>query len=112
MLALMGDTSDNIPGIAGIGPKTAKTLLDNYKSLDNIFNNVENLKGRIKEKIMQGKEHAYLSRELVKLFFIENILPYHIERDEEKLKYYYELYQLKQQPFIIKYSIICKSIRI
>ena len=97
MLALMGDTSDNIPGIAGIGPKTAKTLLDNYKSLDNIFNNVENLKGRIKEKIMQGKEHAYLSRELVKLFFIENMLPYHIERDEEKLKYYYELYQLKQQ---------------
>ena len=82
MLALMGDTSDNIPGIAGIGPKTAKTLLDNYKSLDNIFNNVENLKGRIKEKIMQGKEHAYLSRELVKLFFIENMLPYHIERDE------------------------------
>ena len=71
--------------------------LDNYKSLDNIFNNVENLKGRIKEKIMQGKEHAYLSRELVKLFFIENMLPYHIERDEEKLKYYYELYQLKQQ---------------
>ena len=97
MLALMGDTRDNIPGIAGIGPKTAKTLLDNYKSLDNIFNNVENLKGRIKEKIMQGKEHAYLSRELVKLFFIENMLPYHIERDEEKLKYYYELYQLKQQ---------------
>lgn len=97
MLALMGDTSDNIPGIAGIGPKTAKTLLDNYKSLDNIFNNVENLKGRIKEKIMQGKEHAYLSRELVKLFFIETMLPYHIERDEEKLKYYYELYQLKQQ---------------
>ncbi len=97
MLALMGDTSDNIPGIAGIGLKTAKTLLDNYKSLDNIFNNVENLKGRIKEKIMQGKEHAYLSRELVKLFFIENMLPYHIERDEEKLKYYYELYQLKQQ---------------
>ena len=97
MLALMGDTSDNIPGIAGIGPKTAKTLLDNYKSLDNIFNNVENLKGRIKEKIMQGNEHAYLSRELVKLFFIENMLPYHIERDEEKLKYYYELYQLKQQ---------------
>ena len=55
------------------------------------------VKGRIKEKIMQGKEHAYLSRELVKLFFIENMLPYHIERDEEKLKYYYELYQLKQQ---------------
>lgn len=97
MLALMGDTSDNIPGIAGIGPKTAKTLLDDYKNLDNIFANVENLKGKTKEKIMQGHESAYLSRELVKLFFIDNMTPSHIERDEEKLKYYYELYQLKQQ---------------
>ena len=97
MLALMGDTSDNIPGIAGIGPKTAKTLLDDYKSLDNIFNNVENLKGKTKEKIMQGKDSAYLSRELVKLFFIDNIQCSHVERDEEKLKHYYELYQLKQQ---------------
>ena len=97
MLALMGDTSDNIPGIAGIGPKTAKTLLDDYKNLDNIFANVENLKGKTKEKIMQGRDSAYLSRELVKLFFIDNMTPSHIERDEEKLKYYYELYQLKQQ---------------
>ena len=97
MLALMGDTSDNIPGIAGIGPKTAKTLLDDYKTLDNIFNNVENLKGKTKEKIMQGKDSAYLSRELVKLFFIDNIQCSHVERDEEKLKHYYELYQLKQQ---------------
>lgn len=97
MLALMGDTSDNIPGIAGIGPKTAKTLLDDYKNLDNIFVNVENLKGKTKEKIMQGRDSAYLSRELVKLFFIDNMTPSHIERDEEKLKYYYELYQLKQQ---------------
>lgn len=97
MLALMGDTSDNIPGIAGIGPKTAKTLLDEYKNLDNIFANAESLKGKTKEKIMQGRDSAYLSRELVKLFFIENMAPSHIERDEEKLKYYYELYQLKQQ---------------
>ncbi len=97
MLALMGDSSDNIPGIAGIGPKTAKTLLDDYKNLDNIFANVENLKGKTKEKIMQGRESAYMSRELVKLFFIDDIQGSHIERDEEKLKYYYELYQLKQQ---------------
>ena len=101
MLALMGDTSDNIPGIAGIGPKTAKTLLDDYKNLDNIFANVENLKGKTKEKIMQGRESAYLSRELVKLFFIDNMTPSHIERDEEKLKYLqalrYEVFSLKQQ---------------
>ncbi len=58
MLALMGDTSDNIPGIAGIGPKTAKTLLDEYKNLDNIFENAENLKGKTKEKITQGRDSA------------------------------------------------------
>lgn len=96
MLALMGDTSDNIPGIAGIGAKTAKTLLDEYKNLDNIFAHVDNIKGKMKEKIIQGKENAYISRQLVELFFIDNMQPVIKERDEEKLKYYYELYQLKQ----------------
>lgn len=96
MLALMGDSSDNIPGIAGIGPKTAKTLLDEYGSLDNIFANIENLKGKTKEKIAQGREDAYLSRKLVELFFIDNMDCTHLERDEEKLRYYYELYKLNK----------------
>ncbi len=110
MLALMGDTSDNIPGIAGIGPKTAKTLLDEYKNLDNIFANVENLKGKTKEKVMQGKESAYMSRELVKLFFINDMQPSFIERDEEKLKYYYELYQLKQQLAVLNVETTVKAL--
>ena len=73
MLALMGDSSDNIPGIAGIGPKTAKTLLDEYKTLDNIFKNTDKLKGKTKEKIEQGRQDAYLSRKLVELFFIDDM---------------------------------------
>ena len=96
MLALMGDSSDNIPGIAGIGPKTAKTLLDEYKTLDNIFENTDKLKGKTKEKIEQGRQDAYLSRKLVELFFIDDMTCTHIERDEEKLKYYYELYKLNK----------------
>ena len=96
MLALMGDSSDNIPGIAGIGPKTAKTLLDEYKTLDNIFENIDKLKGKTKEKIEQGRQDAYLSRKLVELFFIDNMECTHLERDEEKLKFYYELYKLNK----------------
>ena len=97
MLALMGDTSDNIPGVAGIGPKTAKTLLDEYNNLDNIYANTDKLKGKTKEKIIEGKESAYLSKKLVELFFIDNMQADIKERDEEKLKQYYERYQLKQQ---------------
>lgn len=61
--ALRGDTSDNIPGIRGIGEKTAQRLLASYGDLDNIYENVENIKEKaIKEKIRTGKDIAYLSR--------------------------------------------------
>lgn len=96
MLALMGDSADNIPGIAGIGPKTAKTLLDTYKTIDNIFSHIDELKGKVKEKIEQGKENAYLSRKLVELAFIDNMTPNHMERDEAKLRSYYEKYKLNK----------------
>ncbi len=96
MLALMGDSADNIPGIAGIGPKTAKNLLDTYKTIDNIFSHIDELKGKVKEKIEQGKENAYLSRKLVELAFIDNMTPNHMERDEVKLRSYYEKYKLNK----------------
>lgn len=62
--SLMGDASDNIPGIAGVGEKTAKTLIQTYGNLDSLYQNVEELKGKLKEKIVNGKESAYLSRTL------------------------------------------------
>lgn len=66
--ALCGDTSDNIPGIRGIGPKSAASLLSEYQSLDNIYNNVENItKKALKEKLINGKEDAYLSQFLAKI---------------------------------------------
>ena len=105
MLALMGDSSDNIPGIAGIGPKTATSLLQEYKTLDNIFENIDKLKGKTKEKIESGKENAYLSRKLVELFFIDNMECTHIKRDEEKLKSYYELYQLNKHLSSLKVEV-------
>ena len=62
--ALMGDTSDNIPGIAGVGEKTALSLLEKYESLEGVFENVENVTVKLKEKLQLGKENAYMSKTL------------------------------------------------
>ena len=65
---LMGDTSDNIPGVPGIGEKTALNLIKEYKTIDNIYNKLENgepiAKGKLKENLENNKELALLSREL------------------------------------------------
>ena len=62
--ALMGDSSDNIPGVKGIGEKTAIKLLQEYGSLDGVYENADNIKGAIGEKIRNDKENAYLSKKL------------------------------------------------
>ncbi|MDF2685253.1 MAG: polA [Clostridia bacterium] len=62
--ALMGDASDNIPGVHGIGEKTALSLLVEYGSLDNIYNNINNIKSSVKDKLIEGKESAYMSKTL------------------------------------------------
>ena len=61
--ALCGDTSDNIPGVKGIGPKTACSLLEEYKTLENIYENIDEItKKSVKEKLIENKETAYLSQ--------------------------------------------------
>ncbi len=64
-LALTGDSIDNIPGVKGIGQKTASMLISTYDNLDNLYDNLENLKPRIKKLLEENKENAYLSRKLV-----------------------------------------------
>ncbi|GAC1704989.1 MAG: DNA polymerase I [Flavisolibacter sp.] len=64
MLGLMGDAVDNIPGIAGVGQKTACKLLTDYKTLENVLANAENIKGALGEKIKAGKVNALLSKKL------------------------------------------------
>jgi len=66
-LALVGDTSDNIPGVAKIGPKGAAELLKTYGNLENIYNNLEKLPKAKQEVLTAGKESAFLSRELATL---------------------------------------------
>ncbi len=62
--ALMGDASDNIPGVSGIGEKTAKSLLKQYSTVDNLYEHTDELKGKLAEKIIGGKESAFLSKTL------------------------------------------------
>jgi len=62
--ALVGDKSDNIPGVTGVGVKTATTLLQTYNDLDNIYAHLEDLSPSVSKKLVAGRENAYLSREL------------------------------------------------
>ena len=62
--SMMGDSSDNIPGIAGVGEKTALTLVQTYGSLENLYEHVDELKGKLKEKVETSKETAFLSKTL------------------------------------------------
>ncbi|HEY0434174.1 MAG TPA: 5'-3' exonuclease H3TH domain-containing protein, partial [Chitinophagaceae bacterium] len=64
MLGLMGDAVDNIPGIAGVGQKTACKLLTEYKTLENVLENADKIKGALGEKVRAGKENALLSKKL------------------------------------------------
>lgn len=64
-LALVGDQSDDIPGVAGIGPKTATPLIQEFGTIENIYKNLDSLKKEtIKNKLLAGKENAFLSKEL------------------------------------------------
>ena len=62
--ALMGDSSDNIPGVAGVGEKTALSLLDSYVDLDGVYQNIGKINGKLKEKLIADIENAYMSRTL------------------------------------------------
>ena len=69
MKGLMGDKSDNIPGIAGIGEKTAIKLLAEYETVENVLDNIDNISGKkLKERLAEGKEDALLSKELATIF--------------------------------------------
>lgn len=67
LLSLIGDTADNVPGVPGVGIKTALKLLGQYGSLDGIYANADEIKGAIGNKIRDGRESAYFSKELIAL---------------------------------------------
>lgn len=62
--SMMGDSSDNIPGIAGVGEKTALSLVEKYGSLENLYSHIDELSGKLKEKVENSKDIAFLSKTL------------------------------------------------
>ena len=108
--ALMGDASDNIPGVAGVGPKTAKELLLKFGSLDGVYDNLDDssIRPKLREKLETGRNNAYLSYELATIipeapidFAPEDALirPYH------KLKLYELFQRLEFVKLIDKYGL-------
>ena len=66
--SLMGDASDNIPGVKGIGEKTALTLLQKYKSLDGVYEHIDEISGKTKEKLENDKDNAYFSYKIATIY--------------------------------------------
>lgn len=79
--ALMGDQSDNIPGVSGVGEKTAIKLIKEYHDLDNLYSNIDNITGKLKEKLENDKMQAYMSKTLAK---IVTDIPVEIDFNEYK----------------------------
>ena len=65
---LMGDPSDNIPGVKGIGEKTALKLLQKYDSIEGIYENIDDISGSTKDKLIEGKESAFMSKEIATIY--------------------------------------------
>ena len=97
VLALWGDSSDNIPGAPGIGEKTAKKLISSYQTIENLFEHTDDLKGRVQESILQNKEQIELSKDLatirldVPVEFDENKLLFDGAKKDELISLFQEL---------------------
>lgn len=90
--ALRGDTSDNIPGVKGIGDKTAMSLLEKYGGIDSVFANVDSEKGALREKLVEGKDMAYISKKLATIvrdadidFDLENCALYTLNQEVREM---------------------------
>ena len=82
LFGLMGDKSDGIPGVTGIGPKNGVKLITTYGNLEGIYENIDEIKGKQKEKLLTDKENAFISRELAT---VKRELD--VEYDKNKLKF-------------------------
>ena len=79
---LMGDSSDNIPGVKGIGEKTAIKLIAEYGTIENLYEHIDEIKGKLKDKLLEGKDSAFFSKEIATIY---KDVP--IDKDLNKIKY-------------------------
>lgn len=108
--ALAGDPSDNIPGVKGIGEKTALSLLQKYPTIEEIYNHIDEIKGKTKEKLIIDKDNAFMSKEIATIYRevpidlnLEDYKYEHIESDElyemyEELEFYSLMKIFKEKP--------------
>lgn len=98
MKALMGDASDNIPGVPSVGEKTAKKLLAQYETLDKVYENAEDVKGKMGENLRTYKDQAYLSYALAKIKvdvpLSLDIEDFKLEIDQEAANAFYRKYDM------------------
>jgi len=99
--ALQGDTSDNIPGVPGVGPKTAESLIQTYHSLENLYDNLDDLKGKkaLYTKLSENKDNAFFSRTLSR---IEINAPIDLDLNNSECK---NLLNDKSMEVLLKYSL-------
>ncbi|MCR0327130.1 DNA polymerase I [[Clostridium] innocuum] len=97
--ALMGDTADNIPGVKGIGEKTALKLLSEYETVDNVYAHIDEIKGKLREKLETDKEKAFLSKYLATIKVDAEIpLPFEamlLQEPTEALHDFFVKYEMK-----------------
>lgn len=93
VLGLMGDAVDNIPGVPGVGPKTASKLIKEFGSLENILENTDKQKGKLKENLETYKDQAVLSKKLATIL-LDAPVAFHMEDFKHKEKNGDELHQL------------------
>ena len=97
--ALMGDTADNIPGVKGIGEKTALKLLSEYETVDNVYAHIDEIKGKLREKLETDKEKAFLSKYLATIKVDAEIpLPFEamlLQEPKEELHDFFVKYEMK-----------------
>ena len=101
-LAIAGDSSDNIPGVRGIGEKGAVKLLSEYSTLENIYDNIDKIKGAVQKKLIESKDNAFLSKKLAiirkDLEIDVNIFPSLVESINigEELRKIFQEYELNK----------------
>lgn len=86
--SLMGDASDNIPGVPSVGEKTAMSLLASYATLDGVYEHIGEIKGKLQEKLIVSKDLAYLS---YRLATIKTDVPFDFDINSAQLKYPYDI---------------------
>lgn len=104
--ALMGDSSDNIPGVPGVGEKTALKLLQDWGSLDGVYDNIDSQKGKLRERLVENKELAYVSKRLAtintEIVFDKSFAEMKIEPDCAALENFCDRLSFKS----IKYKLL------